>query len=113
MALRRAPLQAIHGYVSIAFAEEKWAEQEAALATSMAQLWALLRNSAETAAPEVANEVGDATVWDLEDDEAWSRVGKARRKAVLHRERNVLARHVRASLSKVPMAHSPCKQASG
>ena len=41
------------------------------------------------------------------------RVERGRRKAVLPRERNVLARHVRASLSKVSMAHSPFKKASG
>ena len=49
--------------------------------------------------------------FDLEEDEAWSKVEKGMRKAVLRRERDALAKHVRTSLSKVSAASSPFKKA--
>jgi len=108
-----ASMPAFPGYVSIAFAEERWAEREAEFAASIAQLRALLPDPAESAASDAASEGGDVVVGDLEDDEAWSKVGKGKRKAVLHRERNVLAKHVRAGLSKASTVHSPFRKASG
>ncbi len=110
------PLQVPTGCVSIAFAEEKWAEREAAVSQQIAQLQALVcqAETHSTAASEVSpSEVGELdSVEQLEEDEAWSKVERGRRKAVLRRERDVLAVKVRTSLAKVSCAASPFVKAA-
>jgi hypothetical protein len=102
-----------HGFVSVSFAEEKWAEREAAFAQQIAQLQALVASQGEggaaasDASPSVAGDI--AAMEDLEDDEAWSKVTREKRKTVLRRERDVLASKVRSSLGKSPSHASPFK----
>ena len=108
-----APPQPPIGCVSIAYAEEKWAEREAAVAMQIAQLQALVATQTEGAAAiEISSsEAGDlASVEQLEDDEAWSKVERGKRKAVLGREREALASRVRSSLAKVSSVASPFKK---
>ncbi len=99
------------GYVSIAFAEEKWLEREKAFAQHIAQTLALAGSSTEgngtpsEASPSVAGDLG--SVEDLEDDANWNKVASGRRKTLLCRERNILASKVRANLGKVSTGVSP------
>ena len=97
---------------SIAFAEEKWTEREASFTAQIAQLQALVASQVENAGSEVASEAGDGALADLEEDEAWAKVERGKRKAVLLRERDALAKCVRTNLSKVSTASSPFKKAS-
>ena len=46
----------------------------------------------------------------LEDDDAWKKVEKAKRRTVLRQERDALAKKVRHSLGKVSTAASPFKR---
>lgn len=95
------------GFVSIAFAEEKWAEREAAFAQQLAQVQALV-----SAQPDAQSEAGDFDPPEqLEDDEAWSKVDRGKRQKLLRRERDVLATNVRSKLGKVSAASSPFKKA--
>ena len=100
------------GCVSLQFAEEQWAEREAAFAQQMAQLQALLGHQPEgtnptpsEATPSVAGDVG--SIDDLEDDNAWQKVAKEKRKGLLRRERDALASKLRTSLGKVATHTSP------
>ena len=95
------------GYVSRAFAEEKWAEREAAFAQQLEQLQALVGAPSETplATESVASDFG--SVDDLEDDEKWSTVAKGRRHALLRKQKDELASKVRTKLGKVQPARSP------
>ena len=103
--------QAPPGFVSVAFAEEKWVEREAAFAHQLSQLQALVANQpGGDAASEVApSEAGDVVPLEqLEDDEVWSTVEKGKRKAFLRREREALASKVRTNLGRLkPHAKSP------
>ena len=99
------------GYVTIAFAEEKWAEREATFAQQVAQLKAMVAaqgeggSAASEASQSVASDLG--TMDDLEDDEAWSKVPTGRRKAFLRKERDALASKIRTSLGTVSTVSSP------
>ncbi len=100
------------GFVSITFAEEKWAERERTFAEQLAQLQALVGGatdegaSASEASPSVAGDL--ASVDELvQDESSWSKVVPGRRKALLRRERDVLANKLRANLGEVSAAVSP------
>lgn len=58
--------------------------------------------------PSVAGDIG--SVDQLEEDEAWGKVGFSKRKAVFRREHDALAHRVRYSLGKVSSAASPFKR---
>jgi len=97
------------GYVSVAFAEEKWKEREIAIAARFQELEALLAAGAGASdgAASVASDVGN--VEDL-DDEAWTKLagkGKAQRAALLRRSRDELAAKVRGKLGSVTTVKSP------
>ena len=98
------------GCVSIAFAEERWAEREAAYLQEMVQLQALLGAQDDDiapseASPSEAGELGSAD--QLEADEAWSKIERSKRKAVLGRSGRVLATKVRSGIAKVSGCASP------
>ena len=96
------------GLVSIAFAEEKWAEREAAFAQQIAQLQALVVPALDVQSETSPSEAGDdLDLPDPLDDGAWSKVERAKRGKLLRKERDTLARNVRSKLSKVSAAASP------
>ena len=102
------------GFVSVAFAEQKWAEREAEFATKMAQLQALAEGQHESAGSEAQEDTFSesaehASLDMLEDDDAWNKIDKTKRKALLGREREKLATRVKASL-KVSTHASPFKK---
>ena len=107
----RQPANDPPGYVSIAFAEEKWAEREAAYAQQLEQLQALVAtqpggaSAAAEPAPSSASDLGSLA--DLEEDEAWCKVDKGRRRALLHKQRDELASKVRSKLGGVATVRSP------
>ena len=100
------------GFVAVAFAEEKWAEREAAFAKQFAQLQALVDAHSEhaTTPGTTSVEAEDSSSADFEDDEAWGKVEKGKRKALLRKEREILATKVRHSLGKVSTHVSPFKK---
>jgi hypothetical protein len=105
------------GFVSRSFAEEKWAEREAHFARQLEQLQSLVADgqaggALPEAAPSEASDLG--TLEQLEsladDDVAWGKVDKTKRKAVLSRQRDRLAKQVKTSIggfTKISGAHSP------
>jgi hypothetical protein len=105
------------GFVSRSFAEEKWAEREAHFARQLEQLQSLVADGQAggamlEAAPSEASDLG--TLEQLEaladDDVAWGRVDKTKRKAVLSRQRDRLAKQVKTSIggfTKISGTHSP------
>ena len=99
------------GFVSIAFAEEKWAEREEALSLQLAELRAMVASQADSsaapteAAPSMASDVG--AVEDVEDDEKWSKVAKDNRHALLRKQKEELATKVRSKLKAVTTVRSP------
>ena len=98
------------GYVTVAFAEEKWAEREAAFAAQIAQLQSLVTAPTDSAAP---SEVGDAEAAEqlnLDDDEAWSKVERGKRHILVRKEKELLAKKVRTGLGKVSPISSPFKK---
>jgi len=97
------------GYVTVAFAEEKWKEREIAIAARFQELEALVAASASAAdgAASVASDVGN--VEEL-DDEAWTKIvgkGKAHRAVLLRKSRDELAAKVRGKLGSVTTVKSP------
>lgn len=101
------------GFVSVAYAEEKWAEREQAYAQQMAQLQALVASHCEDGGQsEVSpSEAGDIIPVDqLEDDEAWRKIERGKRRTVLRQERDALAKKVRINLGKVSSGASPFKK---
>ena len=101
------------GWVSVAFAEEKWAEREQEFTRQLAQLQALVAGGAEDGGQSEASpsEAGDVIPADqLEDDEAWRNIEPGKRRSVLRQERNALAKRVRINLGKVSSAASPFKK---
>ena len=103
------------GFVSVAFANEKWEEREAAFAQQLAQLQALVASQGPTgdaASEATPSEAGDvASAAQLEDDDAWSAVDRSKRKALLRRERDALASKVKTHLGKIrSQPHSPFKK---
>jgi len=108
-----APERVPAGCISVSFAEEKWAEREAEFQQQVAQLQALVASQAEGAAGSEAtpSEVGDiSSVEQLEEDEVWNKVDRGKRKAILRRERDVLASKVRNGLGKVRTSTCPFKR---
>ena len=107
----QGPAEAPAGYVSVSFAEQKWAEREAAFSAQLAQLQAMVDSQddggsvASEACPSIADDLG--SVEELEKNETWNQVAPARRKALLRRERDVLAKKFRTSLGKASMSSSP------
>ena len=103
-------------FVSVTYANEKWAEREAEYARIIAHMQALVDEGAGTAAPSEAapSDVGDlASLEGLEDDAAWGRIEKSKRKAVIRHQRDRLAKEVKSSLggfAKVSAATSPFKK---
>ena len=101
------------GYVSVAFAEQKWAEREAEVAQRMAQLQALVENQQDGAgaSDDAVSETAEQAPLDkLEEDETWNKIDRSKRKALLGREREKLATKARASLNKVSASTSPFKK---
>ena len=96
------------GFVSVAFAEEKWAEREAAFAEQIAQLEALVGAPGEGTLHK--DEEAPMATEDLLEDETWTTIGKERRKRVLRIERDVLATKVSSTLGKVRGVASPFKK---
>ena len=89
------------GYVSIAFAEKKWAEREAVFSQQLAQLQAQLDN---------VSEAGD-DLEVLEDDEVWGKVEKGKRKSIFKQAGARRTEKLRAGLGKVSSTASPFKKA--
>ena len=98
--------------MSAVIVEEKWLEREAQFAQHVQYLQSLVAAQGDSgvaaaeAAPSAASDVlsGD----DLElDDEKWGKAVCTKRKALLRRERDVLAGKVRSTLGKVAVAASP------
>ena len=105
----RSQASPMAGYVSISLAEERWAEREAAFAHQIEQLLALVAAPSDgSGAAEAASVASDTvSVADLEDDEAWSKVAKSSRRALLRRQRDELASKVRSKLGKTASERSP------
>jgi DNA repair exonuclease SbcCD ATPase subunit len=95
------------GYVTIAFAEEKWAEREALYQQQMAQLQSLVAAQADE---DTASEAGESDIGQVIGDEVWNKVEKGKRKTLLRKEKEALATKVRAGIGKVSMASSPFKK---
>ena len=103
------------GFVSVAFAEQKWAEREAEFAQKVAQLQALVDGQHDGVGSEAPDEAlsesaEQTTLAMLDDDDTWSKVDRTKRKALLGREREKLATRVKASLNKVSSHASPFKK---
>ena len=104
------------GCVSVAFAEQKWAEREAAFAQQLAQLRALVAEAQDMDAPDeadasVASDLGSMA--ELEDGKRWAQVAKGSRRALLRRQRDDLASKVRTKLKGVSTASSPFVERPG
>jgi hypothetical protein len=101
------------GFVSCAFANEQWQVREAQFTAQLAELRALVSGPPNDAQSERApsevepSEAGDGLDDDLDDDAAWGKVEKGKRRGVLRRQRDRLAKDVRISLGKVSSAASP------
>ena len=96
--------------MSVTFAEEKWAEREAAFAQQLEQLRALVAGQGDggPTAEAASTAAGDAgTIEDFEDDDQWNQVTRDKRRAVLHKQKEELASKVRAKLKAVAIARSP------
>jgi len=102
--------------VSRAFAEQKWQEREAEFAQQLEQVSALLQaaqdgagGTASVASESVAGDLGSLD--DLADDEKWTKVEGAKRKAILSREAGrkkvELANSIKAKLGKHHKVMSP------
>jgi hypothetical protein len=115
-----APLQAEsfaappEGYVTIALAEARWHEREQEFQKIIAEARALAGSDpANSLAPSeaAASDVADIASLDasesVDDDDKWSKVGKDKRKALLSKQRDVLASKVSRSLAKVSLTESP------
>ena len=70
---------------------------------------ALLTAQTAGVASETASDAGDSVV-DLEEDEAWGKVEKGKRRAVLRWEHDALAARLSKGLSKVSTITSPFKK---
>jgi hypothetical protein len=99
------------GFVSIAFAEEKWAEREAVFELHCSQMQALLGSQTDTASEVSPSEAGDLDSADPLDDGAWCKVDRAKRQKILLRDKENLSRNVRSRLEKVSKTNSPFAKA--
>ena len=95
----------------VAFAEEKWAEREAAFELHIAQIQAMVVSATDTASDASPSEAGDLDLADPLDDGAWNKVERTKRHKLLHKEREMLARNVRSKLAKVSATNSPFARA--
>ena len=99
------------GFVCVAFAQEKWAEREAAFASQLEKLRAMVVSQTDgSAAPsETAHSIasGVGAIEDVEDDEKWAKVAKGSRQALLRKQKEELATKVRSKLKAVPTVRSP------
>ena len=99
---------ALPGYVSTAFAEAKWLEREAAWHEQFQKMQGILDGcGSQEQAPSESAASDIAELGDLEDDDKWSNVPRGRRKALLGKEKAVLASKLRAGLCKVSTTTSP------
>ena len=83
----------------MAFAEGKWAEREAIFNQQIEQLRALVAAHSEASAPSegLPAEQEDAILLDeFEEDEAWNKVEPGKRKVLFGRQRDLLAKKVKA-----------------
>ena len=110
-------------YVLRTFAEEKWAEREKEVAAERAENQRVIAELRSLVADGTSADSADAPiseaspsdvgcVEDLEDDSAWAKVERSKRKNVLARQKQVLAKQVRTTLggiakAKVHVAASP------
>ena len=91
----------------------QWQIREAQFTAQLAELRALVSGPPNDAQSERApsevepSEAGDGLDDDLDDDAAWGKVEKGKRRGVLRRQRDRLAKDVRTSLGKVSSAVSP------
>jgi hypothetical protein len=102
------------GFVTVAYAEEKWLEREALFTKQLEQLKAELgsgpANGTISSAASIASDVGNPD--DL-DDEQWSKVEKGKRPALLRRQKDELATKLRTRLNGVASVRSPFKKYGG
>ncbi len=102
-----APAEAM---VSVALVNQEWEKNQLAWMAKIHQLEGLLENSGSGSTPSepAQSEAGDlCSIEQLEDDAAWCKVEKGKRKAVLSRQRDKLAKEVKANLAKVSAVSSP------
>jgi hypothetical protein len=101
------------GLVSIELVNQEWDKNQLAWMARMQQLESLLEatGGGPSASDASQSDAGDLCNLDLlEDDAAWSTVEKGKRKAVLSRQRDKLAKDVKASLAKVSATTSPFRK---
>ena len=99
------------GCVTVAYAEEKWLEREAAFTKQLEQLKADLGAApAHVAASGAASVASDLGNLDDLDDEQWSKVEKGRRSALLRRQKDELASKLRTRLNGVASVRSPFRK---
>ena len=101
------PDWAPHGFVSVAFAEAKWAESE--------QLWQqrvlALLPAEDEASVAAASDLGDLKdVDDPTDDGVWTKIDRTKRGKLLRKSGDSLARSVRLGITKVSTGHSVFKK---
>ena len=101
------------GFVSLAMVEAKWKERELEFQRIIEETRALAVSErthslapSEAAASDVADIASLDQVESFEDDEKWIQVARDKRKAVLSRQRDVLATKVSRSLAKVSLIES-------
>ena len=86
--------------MSVAFAQERWIEREQAFAAQISQLQALVDGRGDETPTEAAvSEAGELlSVDQLDDDDAWRTMAKAKRRSLLSQERDALAKKMRTRL---------------
>ena len=96
--------EAPDGYVSIAYAEAKWLEREAEVQRIIQEAVAHAIAPGSAAPSETQGDVADLSSLDesLLKDDKWGK-----RKAVLTKERDIMATKIRGSLAKVSSSSSP------
>lgn len=100
-----APTEAM---VSVALVNQEWDKNQMAWMARLQQLESLLDAAGCTPSEPAQSEAGDLdSIELLEDDAAWSKVDRGKRKAVLCRSRDKLARDVKAHVAKVSVIGSP------
>ena len=103
------------GFVTIAYAEEKWAERERAFENQLAQLRAIV---AATQCDDSAVSEADTLVVDSDaegntrldeppDDDGWQNASSTKKRTGLQRDKEALAKKVRHTLSKTVPLPSP------
>jgi hypothetical protein len=98
------------GFVSMAFAEEKWLEREAAIAKEFEQLRALVHGQDAGGGDGAASTASDIGALEDLDDTKWSQVEKGKRAGLLRKQKDELALRVRTRLGKVTSVRCPFKK---